>query len=55
MMLGWLICRFKGHRWSKAKKISMTFELPPHTRYMKHCLRCGIEREVKTRKPKVQS
>ena len=50
--IGGIICKFRGHRWSKAKAISMTFELPPHTRYMKECLRCGTEREVKTRAKK---
>lgn len=47
--LGSLICRWKGHRWSKAFN---RHEGGGITVRIKHCQRCGLEREVKTRKTK---
>ena len=49
MMLGWLICRFKGHRWGHAKK---SVAYPSSQLRYKICGRCGTEREVKTRAKK---
>ena len=56
--LGAMICRFKGHRWSKARTRANPYaELSDggNVKLMmrvKTCLRCGAEREVKTRAKK---
>ena len=55
--LGATTCRFKGHRWSKAHDEFCTVghghnPATNEMRKYKTCLRCGIEREVKTRAKK---
>jgi hypothetical protein len=48
--IGAIWCRVKGHRWSHAKDIGVPFDKSPLIlRRVKRCLRCGLEREVKTR------
>ncbi len=53
MLLGKLICRWKGRRCSRAT-VEPTWikgaTEPHHTMRVRHCLRCDPEREVKTRK-----
>jgi hypothetical protein len=46
-LIGRIVCRWKGsHRWSKAKP---PVAYPSSSERYKHCLRCGLEREVKKR------
>ena len=47
--LGDIICKWKGHRWSHAKK---PVAYPSSSVRYKICGRCGLEREIKTRKVK---
>ncbi len=48
--IGALICRFRGHRFGKAKNVdddSVLHGMP--MKRIKTCVRCGLEREVKRR------
>lgn len=45
MNLSWIICKWKGHRWRRARK--------GEAATMKYCARCDVKAPVKVRVKKV--